>query len=230
VEIREALYAPHARIEPHQHERPMIAVPIAGTFEMELGPKRWTCRRGAAFTRTGQTHANRFGRAGARLVLIGLEDRELDAPALFEDPRAQVLAARLSEELKATDTAAPLAQQGLALEILALAMRAPKQPSLRRLDEFIDEHFLEPLRLEELALIAGLHPTHLARSFRKAHGESLAAHLRRRRIEWAMDRLRATDAPNVSIALEAGFCDQGHFSRVFRKLAGASPRAFRGNS
>jgi AraC family transcriptional regulator len=86
------------------------------------------------------------------------------------------------------------------------------------------------LRLRDLAAVAGLHPSHLARSFRSARGESLAASLRRRRVEWAKRRLVETDDAIATVALEAGFCDQGHFSRVFRRIVGTTPSRFRNSS
>jgi AraC family transcriptional regulator len=228
MEIRAATYGPGAALGRHAHARQVIAIPLDGAFEIDVRGQRLLCRRGAAVTRAGEPHANRFGPRGARLLLVE-SDREIDVPALVEDARLRALAARLAGELSATDAAADLAREGLALELLALAARAApaRGAALARLDAFVDEHFLEPLRLADLAAVAGLHPSHLARTFRAARGESLAAHLRRRRVLWARERLLAGDEPVAAIALDAGFCDQGHFSRVFRRATGETPGQLR---
>lgn len=223
-------YAAGMALGRHAHAGQVFAVPLGGAFELEVGGQRLLCRRGAAVTRPGEPHTNRFGPRDARLLLVEAP-WEIDAPALAEDGRLQALAARLALELGATDAAAPLAREGLALEIVALAARAPDRSApLARLDAFLDAHFLEPLRLADLAAVAGVHPAHLARAFRAARGESLASYLRQRRVAWARDQLLATDAPIGAIALDAGFCDQGHFARVFRKVTGATPGALRRRS
>jgi AraC family transcriptional regulator len=51
--------------------------------------------------------------------------------------------------------------------------------------------------------------------------------MRKLRIEFACRRLTNTDAPLVEIALAAGFADQSHFSRAFKRETGRSPAEFR---
>jgi AraC family transcriptional regulator len=111
---------------------------------------------------------------------------------------------------------------------LGAAGQVPRTAAwLRRVDELLDARFLEPLRLEDVARVAGLHPMHVARTFRAAHGESIAASLRRRRVLWAAERLAAGREPLSAIALAAGFCDQAHFCRIFRKVTGRTPGSVR---
>ena len=74
---------------------------------------------------------------------------------------------------------------------------------------------------------AELRLPHVARTFRAAHGESIAASLRRRRVLWAAERLAAGREPLSAIALAAGFCDQAHFCRIFRKVTGRTPGSVR---
>jgi len=81
--------------------------------------------------------------------------------------------------------------------------------------------------LAEVARIAGVHPIHLAKLFRKRFGYSMGEFVRRQRIRWACEQL-ARDAGTISaIALRAGFADHAHFTRTFRRVTGCSPRWYR---
>lgn len=67
--------------------------------------------------------------------------------------------------------------------------------------------------------------------FRKKFGAAMGlppAHYRlARRIDLAAVRLRADDAPLKTIAVELGFCDEFHFSKLFKQRTGLSPSAYR---
>jgi AraC family transcriptional regulator len=47
------------------------------------------------------------------------------------------------------------------------------------------------------------------------------------RIEYACNELATTESPIVDIALSAGFCDQSHFTRTFKRLTGLVPSQYR---
>jgi AraC family transcriptional regulator len=59
---------------------------------------------------------------------------------------------------------------------------------------------------------------------------SAAQYLRRLRLEWAAERLRKPDDPLAEIASAAGFADQSHFTRRFKRLFGVTPAVFRAAS
>jgi AraC family transcriptional regulator len=72
-----------------------------------------------------------------------------------------------------------------------------------------------------------VHPTHLARAFRARHGVSVGEYGRRVRVAWASAELAASDRPLAMIAAQAGFADQGHFTRLFRRYVGTTPSRYR---
>ncbi len=80
----------------------------------------------------------------------------------------------------------------------------------------------------ELAGAAGLRVETLCRLFRRYADTTPGAYLRRRRIRVAAERLREPGARVKQVALELGFADAFHFSRVFKAELGVSPRVWRG--
>jgi AraC family transcriptional regulator len=80
--------------------------------------------------------------------------------------------------------------------------------------------------LSELAIEAGVHQVHLARQFRKYFGVTVGEMVRQTRVEFARKRLLRGDSPIVEIAIEAGFAHQAHFTTVFKKLMGVTPRQY----
>jgi len=74
---------------------------------------------------------------------------------------------------------------------------------------------------------AGVHPVYLGHVFRQEFGETVGEYLNRIRVRAAAERLANSTLPLSAIALDFGFYDQSHFTRVFRQFTGATPGAFR---
>lgn len=83
------------------------------------------------------------------------------------------------------------------------------------------------LSVSQLARWAGCHPDHLARSFRRATGETLVGYIQRRRLELARDLLADPRCQVREAARRAGFADPAYFSRAWRKRYGKPPSAHR---
>lgn len=98
---------------------------------------------------------------------------------------------------------------------------------LRRVLEYVDLHLTEDLKLEQLALTAGLSLHHFARAFKTSVGVPPHQFLLQRRLNLARDLLTSTHRPIADIAIAAGFSDQSHLSRHFRQSFAVSPNAFR---
>ena len=98
---------------------------------------------------------------------------------------------------------------------------------LERVRNILEQRFAEPFKLSEIAAEAGVHPVHLAREFRKHYGASVGEYLRRVRIEYACRELMGSNVAVTNIAFAAGFADQSHFSRTFKRLCGTTPGRYR---
>lgn len=98
---------------------------------------------------------------------------------------------------------------------------------LRRIDEYIDAHLAQPVRIGDLARVAGISEGHLHRCFREALGMTPLAYLQRRRVERAMQLLSRPQWSVQEVAWQVGFQSVAHFGRVFRRLVGVPPAAYR---
>jgi AraC family transcriptional regulator len=94
----------------------------------------------------------------------------------------------------------------------------------------VHDRFNDPLSLEAIAAAVGVHPSHLARVFRQQHQCTVGEYVRRLRLEFACHHLTTSDTPLAEIALAAGFADQSHFTKTFRRHIGTPPAQFRRRS
>jgi AraC family transcriptional regulator len=92
---------------------------------------------------------------------------------------------------------------------------------------FVGERFGARIRTTELAALAGLSPSYFFRAFKESFGISPQAYVMKVRVDRAKEMMLASDEPLSQVALACGLSDQAHFSRVFRKTVGQSPRAWR---
>ncbi len=245
--ITDAWFSPGQVLPPHVHEWTVFAVMLEGSFQDVFRSRSYECPPATVFTEpAGETHANRIEAAGARVLIIqpDHDQEELLQPVVplleeinnFRHGGIEILARRVARELRATDAAAPLAVEALVLDMLASAVRtvtgrkdAAGQPRwLEQVRDFVHAGFRESPKIAEIAQEVGIHPVHLARVFREHYRIPLGTYVRRLRLEWSAERLLEDDRPIASIALEAGFSDQSHFTRVFKRHAGLTPGEYRG--
>lgn len=243
--LAETAYGPHAEVPRHAHETPLMCLVLEGTLIESAEGITTPCDVGhVLFHPAGVVHGHRFrgartrcfsvqlgGSWPARARALGLDPA--GAPRLVRRPRATRLARALHEELRTPDDATGLAVEGLTIAILAELgrrrdggeARVPQWALVAR--DYVEASFHGPVRLAEIAHAAGVHPVHLSRAFPRHFGCTLTTYVRRLRLEEARRALVATDDSVASIALGAGFADQGHFCRRFKALTGSTPSAYR---
>ncbi|BET11215.1 AraC family transcriptional regulator [Pandoraea sputorum] len=97
---------------------------------------------------------------------------------------------------------------------------------VRRAREFIDANVAENPSLDQLSDVACISAFHLLREFKRTIGITPHAYLVQRRVALAKGLL-LRGLPLRQVALEVGYCDQGHLSREFRRFFGVPPRTAR---
>jgi AraC family transcriptional regulator len=89
------------------------------------------------------------------------------------------------------------------------------------------DRFTEALTLTEIAREVGVSPSYLAQMFHKHYFNTVGGYIRQLRLEFACREMVESNAPLCQIALAAGFSDQSHLTRMFRRRLGISPSKYR---
>ncbi len=163
------------------------------------------------------------GRAGFKdplLTQIGLtlwRELEQQTPTgkLYAQTAAQMLAVHLLRHYTSVSVDIEEKSQGLTRQ------------QVKRVTDFILAHLSQDLSLEALAQQAGFSSYHFARLFRQTMGESPHQFVLRQSVVRAQRLLKETDVPLAHIALESGFANQSHLTRIFKRHLGLTPRAYR---
>ena len=96
-----------------------------------------------------------------------------------------------------------------------------------RIKEYIDAHYLEDLKLPEIAAALHINPFYLAHTFKALTGSSPMAYITRRRIDEAQNLLLTTNLTVTAIAMECGYNNSNYFQSVFKNIVGMPPGKYR---
>jgi AraC family transcriptional regulator len=243
--LTECRYEPLQVLPRHRHQEAFVCLVVAGSFEERVATTTRTCERGAVvFHPPGEIHCDRVSSDGARILNISLGARAWARVAALPGTDGPVpgihrgissaVAAQLYQRFREDASgAADLAVEGLALTLLAECCRSGVRRENRAprwlgtVLELLRAAAPQQVSLLRAADEVGVHPTHLARTFRQHVGETLGDHVRRLRVAWASEQLAKGDRSLSQIALDGGFADQAHFCRVYRRLTGLTPGAYR---
>ena len=97
----------------------------------------------------------------------------------------------------------------------------------RRVLDHVAKRYGTPIAVEDLAEVAGLSASHFSRLFRETIGETPHRFITAYRVEQSQKMLEDATKPLLDVALICGFSDQPHFTRVFKKHTGMTPKQFR---
>ena len=249
VAVSESTYHSGLLIEPHAHDAPLVSLVLGGNAtEEHRGKTRELGAQSLLFTPAYETHSHRFLTPGRWLNiqfsnewmtrLLAGNARLSDTPLLIRNHSALAWATRVGVEMRETDAVSRFAIEGALVLLVAELARVRESGDKHRprwlhlVENAIEESIASPPSVEALAALAGVHVSHLLRTFRRFHGATVANYVRQRRITRARTEVANSTRPLSMIALDAGFADQSHFTREFKKIYGETPgqyaRALRG--
>lgn len=230
----EARYIPE-----HSHKLSYFTLVLGGHYEE--GPRHHLAGYDPftlIFNPAGVEHEGQIAAGGAKFFTVELEDSwiaALDGRRLhyttsdLNAGRGLWLALRLRQE----HASCTLTAESLMWELLAeLARwnsdRVPNRPRWwGQVEEVVRLRFRENFSFNSLAREAGIHPVHLARTYRRVEGRTLGEYVQALRVRYACKLLQDRALPLADVAIDSGFADQSHFTRMFRKFVGTTPARFR---
>lgn len=100
-------------------------------------------------------------------------------------------------------------------------------PLIENIKNYIRENMLYDFSIAELAAAFNYTPKYLGRIFKSRTGQSISHYCNRVKTEYAKHLLTQSDSNIENIALQSGFNSVNYFDRVFHRMTGLSPQAYR---
>ncbi len=229
---------PH-KVPPHTHERAYVSLVLDGAYRERFAGRTIEYQPFTlAFHPPYFSHHDEIGAQRARFFAVEFDPTYMAMLSAEARPEIELQggkAAWIAVELygKFLHGMEPLGAEALITELFVEASRRKSQLErsaphwLARVEERLRAEYVDPPTLIELAADAGVHPVHLSRTFRAFRRESIAHALWRLKAQHAVRKMRSGAATLADIALEAGFADQSHFTRIFKRITGLTPEACR---
>ncbi len=241
--VTDGLYSAGLNIPRHDHELASLCVVVSGSYDESFGLRARRAEPGMVLIHPeGEHHSEIHDPVSTRPLTIEVEARRLAdlRPALRvfdeawhrKDENLAVFAARIRCEMRRHDSSL-LALESVVLEMLAWVDGRPLPkagcaPWLLQVRDYLEADPTETPSMAQLSQLAGVHPVHLARAFRRTFGCSVGAYARRLQVGRAMILLEDDSLSLSAIAHVAGFSDQSHMTRLVRAQTGVTPGAWRG--
>jgi AraC family transcriptional regulator len=244
--LRDCLYGPNLKTPNHAHEYAHFGIVLQGILTEVYAAKSHVYQPATlVFHPSGEIHQNVFHKCGGRMFIIELTPEWMERAHTYStalnhsfDCHGGVLghlAIKLHNEFREMDDISPLAMEGIVLEMIAHATRSA-QPAehrpprwLEQVKQILHAQFAEKPTIANIAASVGVHPVHLMRTFNRHYRCTIGDYVCQLRIEYACQQMANPALSLGEIASAAGFADQSHFARTFKRTIGVSPTVFRAN-
>jgi AraC family transcriptional regulator len=149
------------------------------------------------------------------------------ALALKTEIQTGCMSGRLYGELLGTALAARLVQNyAVSQPSLEFNANGLPQSQLERVIDYMKANLTEDLSILDLATLTSMSESHFSRSFKRSVGIAPYQYLMQQRMERAKQLLKQQEISISDIALDCGFANQTHLTKVFRQITGMTPKAY----
>jgi len=228
-------------------------LPMTHHLDAQIGSERSTVLAGQCmFVREGLRHSARMPADCSEIHVVALHAHLLPqwggtieqlVPGPFQDlpdfAASQSRLQRVTHLLSADPSVGRRMTEQMLRDWLAFWVLGGSQPkkaqarSDRRIAEAvatIQEHYDEPITVEQLSESVRLSPAQFRKLFKQTHGIGPKAYIAKYRLRQAAQQLRVGTATVKEIAYDVGFADEHYFHLSFRKQFGCTPLTYRKRS
>jgi AraC family transcriptional regulator len=249
VSLTEVQFSPSRQLPWHEHACARLCLVLQGNCVEQLRSGQHMLRPfDLTFKPAGAVHRDRYCSIdGAQSLIVdfdqawvdslGENGTIIDGPLFFSSGAFAHVGQKLYGEFKSPDNLSGLAIETACVDLLIQASRRARAPRrarepawLLRIRDMLESDHGERYTLQQLALVADVHPVHLAQTFRRVYSSTIGEYIRSLRVRRAADELARTDRPIAMIAISYGFYDQSHLNRVFKKHMKLTPAQYRARS
>jgi AraC family transcriptional regulator len=232
--LRRTIDRSNARVPEHAHDWPVLSLFVIGSYSNRTDAgSAFISSPSAVLYGPGVHHENIVGPEGFEQIEIEFDPAWLGYDFLPRIPTLRCTGGRAAAATRALARACsnPMTEAQLLASLRSLLTLATSN-SRTKTPEWIGEMTRRlrenpTLRVADLARAVGRHPSWLGAEYSRATGEGLPEAAARFKVEYAARLLRETDMSYVTIANDAGFCDQSHMTRTFRRTLGRLPSTVR---
>jgi AraC family transcriptional regulator len=136
------------------------------------------------------------------------------------------MSGKLYGESLGTALAARLVQNYAVSKPFEFKANGLTQSQLQRVIDYIKANLTQDLSILDLATLTGMSESHFSRSFKRSVGIAPYQYLMQQRVERAKQLLEQRLLAISTIALDCGFANQTHLTKVFRQMTGMTPKAY----
>jgi AraC family transcriptional regulator len=227
----------------HCHEQAYLYVMLAGGIAERALYRENLCTRGwLIYNEAGEAHQDQVLDQGALGLNIEMSAGWLVCLSETGSAREPVLYQHAGPAVTAVGTLQLAMSWHDCLQVLGVeeavvrlidSLQRPGQHRRRpprwlgMAEELIRSRYFLGLCLDEIAEVAGVHPAHLCREFRRRFGCTMTQYAVRLRADRALQEVIRSDTPLATVAAQLGFADQAHLTRTIREHFGTTPGRLR---
>lgn len=238
VILIDCLYKSDLEYPVHYDRFDRISIVLSGKVKEVISKKEhYASSTSFVIKPSGVLHSNKFGPTGSRMLSLLVHPdfiEQFELESFFSQLRwihtSKITASVINSLMRLKENQDWISEAIDLISLLSLhKVNDDAFPPLwlYRIRERINDEADSNLSVKDLAATENLHPVYMARVFRKFEGCGVKEYIHTVKMRQITEKLSDTKLPIVQIALDMGYADQSHMSRMFKNFVGVSPGSFR---
>lgn len=238
----ETSYGSGNNFEPHSHENYYLAYVLEGSYLERNKKDSKRCLPDSVVThKINEVHSNTSFSSRCRILNVEIEEPWFGKNGLNSEEAEQHIEKnaitikhalqKISKELNTEDVFSGFGAESALMNTVASLLKTGSEPGIpewiKNIKEILHYEEAENISLEYISKAVNRHPIHISREFPKYFLCTLSEYTRYAKVERALPLLAENNVSLSEISYQCGFTDQSHFIKVFKRVKGVTPKAYR---